>query len=76
MIVEKKQHVYWVCIVKREYFYMNVKASSGDEAEEIVIEQLLDDPNVNLDEYFDADEHEVIALDRVKRPSKTLKTIN
>lgn len=76
MTVENKQHIYSVCIVKREYFYVNVKANSGDDAEDIVIETLLNDPNANLDEYFDADEHEVIALDRIKRPSKALKTIN
>lgn len=74
--MENKQHIYSVCIVKREYFYVNVKAYNADHAEEIVIDTLLDDPNVNLDEYFDNDEHEVIALDRIKRPSKALKTIN
>ena len=73
---KEKQHIYEVCIIKREYHYVYIKAQSMDDAEEIMINQFLDDPAFDLSDYSDADEFEVIALDRIKKPSKALKTIN
>lgn len=72
----EKQHIYHVCILKREYHYVYIKARSMDEAEEIMINKFLDDPNFDLSDYSDAEECEIVALDRVKRPSKALQTIN
>lgn len=73
---KEKQHVYEVCIIKREYHYVYIKAQSMDDAEEIMINQFLDNPAFDLSDYSDAEECEVIALDRIKRPSKALQTIN
>jgi hypothetical protein len=75
--VDKKQHIYEVCVIKRAYHYVYVKADNMDDAEEIVIDQLLDKPDDEvLEEYLDDSECEVVALDRIKKPSKAIKTIN
>lgn len=75
--MDKKQHIYHVMVVKRDYHHIYVKAFNEDEAEEIVIEQILENPDDSvLDAYWDDSECEAIALERVKKPSKALKTIN
>ena len=75
--MDKKQHIYEVCVEKREYHYMNVRANNREEAEEIVIELILDNPDETvLGQYLDDSECEVTVLDRVKTPSKAHKTIN
>jgi hypothetical protein len=77
LIVDKKQHIYDMMVVKREYYYMKVKAYSMDEAEETVIKLILDTPDESvLEEYWEDSECEVIGLGSVKKPSETIKTIN
>ena len=68
----KKQHIYEVRVTKTEYFYVNVKANSPDEAEDMVIELGLDD----LQEWWDDEEWEVVALERTKTHIEDVKTIN
>jgi len=72
--VSKKQQVYQVLVVKRDYHYMYVKASSMDEAEDYVIDNNLDDDTLEL--YFDDSEYEVIGLDRLKTGLEDVKTVN
>ena len=72
--MDKKQHIYRVLIVKRDYHYMNVKANSMDEAEDYVILNQLDDEI--LDFYCDDTEYEVIALEDVKTGLEAVKTVN
>lgn len=72
--MDKKQHVYQILIVKRDYHYMYVKANSMDEAEDYVIEYQLDDEI--LDFYLDDSECEVIGLERLKTGLEDVKTVN
>jgi tRNA A22 N-methylase len=76
-IVDKKQHIYEMIVVKREYHYMKVKASSMDEAEELVIELILDNPDESvLEQYWDDSECEVMGLGVVRKPYEGIETIN
>lgn len=70
--MDKKQQVYEVRVTKTEYFYLNVKANSGDEAEDIVLERGL----TNIQDYWDDVEWEVVALERTKTHIEGLETIN
>jgi hypothetical protein len=73
IIVDKKQHIYEVRVTKTDYFYLNVKARSGDEAEAIVIELGLE----NLEDYWDDVEWEVAAtIKRTKTHIEGVETIN
>jgi hypothetical protein len=72
--VAKKQHIYQILIVKRDYHYMYVKADSMDEAEDYVIENKLDDEV--LEEYWNDSECEVIGLERLKTHLEGVKTVN
>jgi predicted alpha-1,6-mannanase (GH76 family) len=74
MIVEKKQQqqIFEVRVTKTDYFYLNVKANSADEAEDIVIDLGL----TNLQDYWDDVEWEVVALERTKTHIEGVETIN
>ena len=72
--VDKKQHIYQILIVKRDYHYMYVKADSMAEAEGYVIDNKLDDEI--LDFYLDDSECEVIGLKRLKTGLEDIKTVN
>jgi hypothetical protein len=77
LIVDKKQHIYDMIVVKREYHYMSVKASSMDEAKELVIELILDNPDESiLEEYWDDSECEVMGIGRARKHSEAFKMIN
>lgn len=70
--MDKKQQVYEVRVTKTDYFYLNVKANSGDEAEDIVLELGL----TNIQDHWDDVEWEVVALERTKTHIEGLETIN
>jgi hypothetical protein len=57
-------NTYLVRVIKTEYFYVEVKAKDEDEAEIKAVEL----PEDELNSWYDDEEWESIALERIKTP--------